>query len=73
MEQQQNEVKKEIIVQVQSFVPVMSMTQFGVLTGMTYDSVRSQVVNGNLPSIKVGKRRMVNIVVLTDMAKLANA
>ncbi|WAR44577.1 hypothetical protein [Methylomonas rapida] len=72
MEQHEKEVK-QITVQVQSFVPVMTMTQFGELAGMTYDSVKSQVINGNLPSIKIGKKRMVNVVALTEMAKLAIA
>lgn len=70
MNEEQNEVKQVIVqLQVQSFVPVMTQKQFGDLSGQTYEAVKAQVSNGHLPSLKVGKRRMVNLVALVDMAK----
>lgn len=68
MEQQENEVK-QISIHLQNFVPVMTMLHFGELAGMTYDTVKAQVINGHLPSLKIGKKRMINIVALTEMAK----
>ncbi len=68
MEQHETEVK-QISIHVQNFVPVMTMVHFGELAGLTYNTVKAQVINGHLPSLKIGKKRMINLVALTDMAK----
>jgi hypothetical protein len=47
-----------------STVPVMTQEKFADKTGLRPDQVRGQVARGHLPSVKVGKLRMVNLVQL---------
>ena len=46
-------------------VPVMTIERFSELTGLTADTVRGQMNQGNLPIIKVGRRRLVNVALFT--------
>lgn len=46
-------------------VPVMTIERFSELTGLTHDTVRGQLNQGNLPIIKVGRRRLVNVALFT--------
>lgn len=69
MEQHEQQVKPPITIQVQSFVPLMTQEQFGSLIGLSYDTIKAQCINGHLPTVKIGKYRMINLVALTDTAK----
>ncbi|WP_240407705.1 MULTISPECIES: DNA-binding protein [unclassified Halomonas] len=51
--------------QVPAIVPVMTLERFSELSGLTVDTVRGQIQQGNLPFIKVGRRRLVNVALLT--------
>ncbi|ATJ81232.1 DNA-binding protein [Halomonas beimenensis] len=51
--------------QVPANVPVMTIERFAELSGLTPDTVRGQLQQGNLPVIKVGRRRLVNVALLT--------
>lgn len=46
-------------------VPVMTREQFASNTGLGEDVVRGLIEKGHLPSIKVGRYRLVNIARLT--------
>ncbi|WP_431025031.1 DNA-binding protein [Halomonas sp. H5] len=46
-------------------VPVMTIERFAELSGLTPDTVRGQLHQGNLPLIKIGRRRLVNVALLT--------
>lgn len=46
-------------------VPVMTREQFASLSGLGEDVVRGMIEKGHLPSIKIGRHRLVNIVLLT--------
>ncbi|AXY44348.1 MAG: DNA-binding protein [Halomonas sp.] len=43
----------------------MTLERFSELSGLTVDTVRGQIQQGNLPFIKVGRRRLVNVALLT--------
>ncbi|MCH4564364.1 DNA-binding protein [Halomonas sp. EGI 63088] len=51
--------------QVPASVPVMTVERFSELSGLTADTIRGQIQQGNLPFIKVGRRRLVNVALLT--------
>ncbi|MFC0267949.1 excisionase family DNA-binding protein [Kushneria aurantia] len=42
--------------------PIMTLELFASRTGVTVPTVRAWVHNGDIPSVKVGKRRLVNMV-----------
>ncbi|EPC02368.1 hypothetical protein L861_15135 [Litchfieldella anticariensis FP35 = DSM 16096] len=43
----------------------MTIERFSELTGLSPDTIRGQLQQGNLPLYKVGRRRMVNVALLT--------
>ncbi|PCF96917.1 DNA-binding protein [Vreelandella nigrificans] len=43
----------------------MTIERFSELTGLSPDTVRGQLNQGNLPLIKVGRRRLVNVALFT--------
>lgn len=45
--------------------PVMTQERFSQLSGLTEGQVRGQIEKGHLPSIKVGRVRLVNVAVLS--------
>lgn len=51
--------------QVPATVPVMTIERFSELTGMSYSAIKGQLQLGNRPLFKIGRRRMVNIALLT--------
>lgn len=51
--------------QVPACVPIMTIERFSELTGLSPDTIRGQLQQGNLPLYKVGRRRMVNVALLT--------
>ena len=54
--------------EVMAFVPVMDREQFATLTGLSHATVRGMIERGHLPTIRIGKRRLVNIAQLTKEA-----
>ncbi len=57
--------------QVPATVPVMTIERFAELSGLTPDTIRGQLQQGNLPVIKIGRRRLVNVALL--VAECMNA
>lgn len=51
--------------QVPTTVPVMTIERFSELSGLTPNTIRGQISQGNLPMIKVGRRRLVNVALFT--------
>ncbi len=47
-------------------VPIMDQEAFSQKIGISQDTVRGMVETNRLPSIKIGKRRFVNIAELTN-------
>ena len=50
------------------FIPVMGRERFAELTGFSVETVRGWEAKGYLPTIKVGKHRLVNLAALTRQA-----
>lgn len=48
--------------------PVMTQERFAQLSGLTEGQVRGQVEKGHLPSLKIGRVRLVNIAALSQEA-----
>ena len=48
--------------------PVMTQERFAQLTGLTEGQVRGMIEKGHLPSLKIGKPRLVNIAALSQDA-----
>jgi len=45
---------------------VMAQERYSQLTGLTEGQVRGQIEKGHLPSLKIGRVRMVNIALLSQ-------
>mgnify|MGYP002713111090 CR=1 FL=1 len=45
--------------------PVMTTEKFADLTGVTHQTVVGLIKKGHLPSIKIGRRRWVNVAAFT--------
>ncbi len=54
-------------------VPVSTQKEFAKDVGLTLSAVRNQVNRGYLPTIKIGRHRMINLVELTRMCIKAAA
>lgn len=48
------------------FVPLATFERFAMLSGLTHDAVRGMADRGHLPTRKVGKRRLINLLRLTQ-------
>ena len=48
-------------------VPVMERVRFANLTGLTQDTVLGMIKRGQLPTMRIGKRRLVNLAQLTKL------
>lgn len=48
--------------------PVMTQERFAQLSGLTEGQVRGQIEKGHLPSLKVGRVRLVNVAALSQDA-----
>jgi hypothetical protein len=46
--------------------PVVTKAMFSEITGLRPDIVRGMVERGQLPSVKIGKHRMINLARLTS-------
>ncbi|MBB6523838.1 excisionase family DNA binding protein [Pseudoteredinibacter isoporae] len=56
-------------VQLSVLPPVMGQEQFATYCGTTKDTVRGWVQTGTLPSVKIGRQRLVNLSLLQDELK----
>lgn len=48
--------------------PIMTKKMFSQLTGLTEETIRGMVERGHLPTLKIGKHRMVNVALITKEA-----
>lgn len=46
------------------FAPVMTKERFAELTGLEEGVIRGMIDKGHLPSVKIGKHRLVNVALL---------
>lgn len=44
--------------------PVQTFERFALASGLSVDCVRGMAERGQLPTLKIGKRRLVNVVLL---------
>lgn len=49
-------------------IPVMTQERFAQLSGLTEGQVRGMIEKGHLPSVKIGKPRLVNVAALSQEA-----
>ena len=49
-------------------VPVLTQARFAQLVGVSSDVVRGWVARGQVPTVKIGRYRMVNVAKLRDEA-----
>ena len=47
-------------------VPVMTRELFSTFSGLGEEVIRGLIEKGHIPSVKVGRHRMVNLALLTD-------
>lgn len=45
--------------------PIVTKKLFSQLTGLTEETIRGMIERGYLPTVKLGKHRMVNVALLT--------
>ena len=48
------------------FVPLMTLQHFAELSGASYRTVDEWSKRGKIPTVKIGKRRMVNVAAITE-------
>lgn len=46
--------------------PIITKERFSAVSGLRVDQVRGMMANGYLPTLKVGKHRMINMALLTQ-------
>lgn len=45
--------------------PIMTKARFSEISGLTEETLRGMIERGHLPTLKVGKHRMINVALLT--------
>ncbi|MAR92176.1 MAG: hypothetical protein CML06_15045 [Pseudomonadales bacterium] len=48
--------------------PIVTKRLFSQLTGLTEETIRGMIERGYLPTVKIGKHRMVNVALITKDA-----
>lgn len=48
-----------------SAAPIMTKARFSEISGLTEETLRGMIERGHLPTLKVGKHRMINVALLT--------
>ncbi|MCX2834485.1 hypothetical protein [Microbulbifer thermotolerans] len=48
-------------------IPACTQEQYAIEAGLTLKTVRGQVERGHLPTIKIGRYRMINLMQLASM------
>ncbi|RNF72509.1 DNA-binding protein [Marinomonas rhizomae] len=46
--------------------PIVSQEQFSELVGLSPDVIRAWINRGLIPTVKIGKRRLINVAKLTQ-------
>ncbi|MFA0810823.1 hypothetical protein [Microbulbifer epialgicus] len=54
-------------------IPVCTQEQYAIDAGHTLKTVRAQVNRGYLPTIKIGRYRMINLMLLSRMCLEADS
>jgi hypothetical protein len=55
-----------------SFVPVMTWRRFADLAGIDYGVARGMCERGQLPVLRIGKHRFINLVELSNRCSLSS-
>lgn len=45
--------------------PIMTKARFSEISGLSEETLRGMIERGHLPTLKVGKHRMINVALLT--------
>lgn len=48
-----------------SATPIVTKARFSEMSGLTEETLRGMIERGHLPTLKVGKHRMINVALLT--------
>jgi excisionase family DNA binding protein len=48
--------------------PIVTIDKFSDLSGLTIDTIRALISRGRLPTMKVGRRRMINVALIEKEA-----
>ena len=48
--------------------PIVTKKRFSEMTGLTEETVRGMIEKGLLPTMKIGRRRLVNVEAVTQSA-----
>lgn len=48
--------------------PIVTIEKFSDLSGLTIDTIRALISRGRLPTMKVGRRRMINVALIEKEA-----
>lgn len=66
MQQQgKNEVDTENKPVIPSTTPIVTKARFSEMSGLSEEILRGMIERGHLPTLKVGKHRMINVALLT--------
>lgn len=49
----------------QPSTPLVTKARFSEMSGLTEETLRGMIERGHLPTLKVGKHRMINVALLT--------
>lgn len=58
----ENEQKKAL----QATTPIVTKARFSEMSGLTEETLRGMIERGHLPTLKIGKHRMINVALLTQ-------
>jgi hypothetical protein len=61
----QEQAEKEMIAP-SAVGPIVTKERFSEASGLRVDQVRGMIANGYLPTLKIGKHRMINMALLTQ-------
>lgn len=59
-------MEQQVTIPSQAFVPVMDKTRFSELTGIDAGVVQGWIERGYIPTIKLGKHRLINMALLVN-------
>ncbi|RDL42755.1 DNA-binding protein [Marinomonas piezotolerans] len=48
--------------------PIVTIEKFSDVSGLTIDTIRALISRGKLPTMKIGRRRMVNVALIEKEA-----
>lgn len=59
------EINQQTVTASVSSGPLVTKKLFSQLTGLTEETIRGMIERGHLPTVKLGKHRMVNVALIT--------